>query len=267
MAHGWEIPQLISDGLACLLISRLVLLRLHAVYRVFCCFLIFDLVSSGVAFVELSLVPNAHFDYGITFIGMRVIAWILALWMVYALLEAVLANFRGILKFSRKLLNATFILAVVVALSTAKPEYSLGGLTASSADPIARAVGLTFIVERVICSAALLALLAILGFILWFPVRLPRNLVVFSIGFVAYFAINTGLLLIQSFVSHEISQSIGNALAILLSVCFAYMALSITAEGEVKSVSVGHSWSAADQRRLLRQLEEMNDGLIRAARR
>jgi hypothetical protein len=266
MAHGWEIPQFISDGLACLLICRLVLLRLHAVYRVFCVFLGFDLLSSGIAFIELNE-PNAHVRYGITFIVLRIIAWGLSLWMVYALLDAVLANFRGILKFSRKLLNATFLLAILVALSTARPEYAARGLEASPADPITHALGLTFILERVIFSAALLALVAILGFILWFPVRLPRNLVVFSIGFVTYFAINTGLLLFQSFVSHRISQSIGNTVTILLSLCFAYMALSITAEGEARSVSLGHSWSAADQRRLMRQLEDMNDALIRAAAR
>lgn len=266
MAHGWEIPQFISDGLACLLICRLVLLRLHSVYRVFCVFLLFDLVSSAVAFVELNE-PNAHFRYGVTFIAMRVIAWGLSLWMVYALLDAVLENFRGILRVSRKLLNVTFILAILIAVSTAKPQYVAGGLNVPTADPITRALGLTFVMERVICSAALLALLAILGFILWFPVKLPRNLVVFSIGYVTYFAIDTGLLLVQSFVSHRVSQGIGNALAILLSLCFAYMALSITAEGEEKSVSLGHRWSVADQHRLLCQLEDMNAALLRAAAR
>lgn len=266
MAQGWEIPQIISDGLACLLIGRLVSLRLHAVYRVFCVFLVFDLISSGIAFVELGIL-KAHLAYQITWIGMRIIAWILSLWMVYALLDAVLANFPGILKFSRKLLNATFFLALLVALSTAKPEYTAGGLASSTAYPIAPELGLALVLERVICSAALLALLAILGFILWFPVRLPRNLVVFSIGFVTYFAINTGLLLIESFVSHTISQTIGNALTLLLSLCYAYMALSITAQGEAKSVSLGHSWRVADQQRLLRQLENMNDALVRTARR
>jgi hypothetical protein len=265
MAHSWEIPQFISDGFACLLVCRLVLLRLHAVYRVFCYFLIFDLISSGIAFVELGAF-NANVAYRITWIGMRVVAWILSLWMVYALLDAVLANFRGIFKLSRKMLNATLLVALVVALFTAEPEYSVGGLAGSS-HMMGRALGLALVLERVVCSAALLALVAILGFILWFPVKLPRNLVVFSIGFVAYFAINTGLLLIESFVSHTISQNIGNALTLLLSLCYAYMAFSITAEGETRYVSVGHGWSVGEQKRLLQQLEDMNKALIRAAAR
>src|SRR5579875_999007 len=111
MAYGWEIPQLISDGLACLLICRLVLLRLHAVYRVFCCFVVFDLISSGVAFVELAAF-NSEPAYRITWTGLRVVAWMLSRWMVDALLDAVLANLPGILKFSRKLLNVTFLLAL-----------------------------------------------------------------------------------------------------------------------------------------------------------
>lgn len=265
MAHSWEIPQFISDGLACLLICRLVLLRLHAVYRVFCFFVVFDLISSGIAFVELVMF-HADSAYLITWIAMRAVAWALSLWMVYALLDAVLANFHGILKLSRKVLNWTFLLALLVALSTAKPEYSVGGL-AGSTHVMGRVLGLALVLERVICSAALLALVAILGFILWFPVRLPRNLVVFSIGFVAYFAINAGLLLIESFVSHTVSQTIGNALTLLLSLCYAYMALSITADGERRYVSVGHGWSVGQQQRLVRQLEDMNDALIRAAAR
>ena len=265
MAQSWEIPQFISDSLACLLIWRLLSLRLVGVYRVFCYFLIFDLVSSGIAFVELGIL-NADFTYRLTWIGIRVVAWSLSLWMVYALLNAVLANFRGILRVSRMILNVTFLVALLVALSTAKPEYSVGGLS-SSEHSINRALGLVLVLERVINSAALLALLAILGFILWFPVRLPRNLAVFSVGFVTYFAISTGLLLYQSFVDHTISQRIGNAMTILLASCYAYMTLSIAKEGEVQTVSLGHSWSVADQRRLLCRLEDVNAALLRAAAR
>ena len=64
---------------------------------------------------------------------------------------------------------------------------------------LTRVVDIVVVLERVISTVALLVLVFILAFILWFPVQMPRNLAVFSVGFIVYFAAITGLLLAQSF--------------------------------------------------------------------
>src|ERR1700685_3385305 len=166
-----DIAQYISDALEFALIVRLLMLRLHSVYQVFCAFLLFDLFSSAVFFVT----TYARLHYLVAWMALRPIAWVLSLWMVYALLDAMLVNLPGILRLSRKLLNFVFIAALIVALFTARPEYSASGLATSPA-ATNRAFGVVLVLERVISSAALLILLAILAFILWFPVQMPRNL-------------------------------------------------------------------------------------------
>ena len=124
------------------------------------------------------------------------------------------------------------------------------------------------VLERVISTVALLVLVFILAFILWFPVQMPRNLAVFSVGFIVYFAAITGLLLAQSFWSHGISNGISDAIVMVPTACYAYWAIFITAEGERRSVRIGQEpRQRTDQQRLIGQLEAMNVTLLRAARR
>jgi hypothetical protein len=188
------------------------------------------------------------------------------LWTVYALLEAVLAKLPGILGFSRKLLNSAFILAGILGLLTARPEYFASG-AAAFVDPIARTVGIGIVLDRVISTVALLVLVCILGFLLWFPVEVSKNLVVFSIGFLVYFSTKTGLLLMGSVWSHESLDIISNLIMFISGACFAYWAIFITPEAETVPVRIGHIWQRREQERLIGQLEAINIALLRTARR
>lgn len=257
-----DIAQYISDGLALALIVRLSILRLHSVYRVFCAFLLFDLFSSAAFFVA----TYAHLHYLVVWMVLRPVAWVLSLWMVYALLDAMLANLPGILRLSRKLLNFVFLAALILALFTVRPEYIASGLAASPA-ATNRAYAVALVLERVISSAALLALVGMLAFIVWFPVQMPRNLAVFSIGFVAYFATTTALFLAHTYLSNVELHVMSYLVVLLHAACVAYWLLVINRAGETKPVRMGHSWGPAEQERLVGQLEVMNDALLRASRR
>lgn len=256
--------QYISDALVIALIVRLLLLRLHSVYRVFCVFLLFDLLSSVIFFIEKSVHP--HPDYRIVWMALRTVTWVLSLWMVYALLDAMLANLPGILRLSRKLLSFVFVSAPILALLTARPEYSASSLS-GALDPIDRALGAALVMERVIFMAALLILLAMLAFILWFPVQMPRNLALFSIGFVVFFATHTGLPLAHTYWPKLDIRTFTSIEALLLAACYAYWLLFLNKAGELKPVRIGHSWGPEEQHRMVGQLEAMNDALVRAARR
>jgi hypothetical protein len=192
------------------------------------------------------------------------VIWVFILWTVYALLSAVLANLPGILGFSQKLLNSAFISAGILGLLTAPAEYSLSG-AAAYADPIARAVGIGFVLDRVLSTVALLALVSILGFLLWFPVEVSRNLMVFSTGFLVYFGAKTALSLTRSFWSLENVRLISNLIMFISGACFAYWAMFISRQGETVPVRIGHSWHRREQERLIGQLEAMNAALLRTA--
>jgi hypothetical protein len=258
-----RIAQDINVALCLALIVRLLVLRLHRVYRIFCLFLFAELLGSLFAFLNL-LMPEWLPDYRIIWIVADSVIWICTLWTVYALLGAILTNLPGILGFSRKLLNGAFISAGILAMLTAQPEYSLSG-AAAFPDPIARGVGLVFVLDRVLSTVALLVLVCILGFLLWFPVEVSKNLIVFSTGFLVYFAAKTALLLTTSVWSHESLRLVSNLMMIISGACFAYWAIFITHQGETVPVRIGHSWHIREQERLIGQLEAINAALLRSA--
>ncbi len=260
--------QIVNTLLTIALIVRIFSLRLYGVYRAFSIFLLFEVFSSSVALsaVFIERISPGRLDYRIIWIPLRVVAWILSLWMVYALVKAILVTLPGILRFSKRVLNVVIPAAVLIALITARPEYAVAGVR-GTADPLARAVLAVLLIERVISTIALLALVSILLFILWFPVQMPRNLAILSVGFVVYFASKSVLLLLRSFWSHEILRLASNGISIILIACFIYWLLLLNAEGETARVRIGHSWRAEEQGRLIGQLEAMNTALLRAARR
>lgn len=255
----------LCDLLGICLVLRLYALRLHSVYRVFCVFLAFDVLSTLIALYELSA-NNTRFDYRLTWLAMRPAAWILTLWMVYAFISAVLHSVPGILKFSRKLLNYILPIVIVLAALSFRPEYTASGLS-TLPNPIDHALGIAIVLERVIATIALLVFTAILAFVLWFPVQMPKNLAVFSVGLVFYFAANVALLLFHSYVSHDSSGLVNNGLNLALSACYIYWGLLIRADGETVTVRMGHSWQKHEQKRLIGQLEAMNAALLNAGRR
>ena len=173
----------------------------------------------------------------------------------------------GILRFSRKLLNWAFPIAIGIALLTISREYAASGLS-DSVQPIDRAVGIAFILERVIATVCVLVLVGILGFILWFPVQMPRNLAVFSLGYVIYFGSETVLLLVRSILPHDSINILSDAVNFILSACLLAWILLLSKEGEVAPVRIGNKWRGVQvQERMLGQLEAMNATLLRAARR
>src|SRR5581483_6165399 len=115
--HWSWVAQIASDALLVILVVRLLSLKLHSVYRFFCAFLAFDLISSFGTILSESI-HIAHFDYRVYWICMRVLAWIFYLCIVYALLHAMLLKLPGIYKISKRVLNITFVSVVALSLFT-----------------------------------------------------------------------------------------------------------------------------------------------------
>ncbi|HEY7305099.1 MAG TPA: hypothetical protein VH601_13335 [Bryobacteraceae bacterium] len=255
----------LSYILSVCLILRLLILRLHSVYRVFCLFLLSEVLSSSIAFYEL-FAHNARLDYRLTWMAMRLVAWVLMLWMVYAFISAVLQSVPGILKFSRKLLNYIFPIAIVLAALSFKPEYTASGISAMP-DPIDHAVGVAIVLERVIATVAVLVFAAVMAFVLWFPVQMPRNLAVFSVGLVVYFGAEVALLLLRSYFRHDSFDLVSAGVSFVLSACYIYWGFLIRPDGERVTVRMGHSWQKDEQERLLGKLDALNAALMHAGRR
>ena len=256
----------LSDILSIVLIVRLISLRLHHVYRVFCCFLLFQVLTTSVTFLERFTSLNQVVDYRITWLVMRVGLWTLSIWMVYALLQAILEKLPGILRASQRALNIALPLAIGIAVISAGPEYVASG-AAKSSSAIDFLVSIAMVLERTISTVALLTLLLMLFFILWFPVKMPRNLALFSLGFIVYFSVKTSLLLLRSFWSHESFAIVDNGVTLILCLCLLYWITFLNTDGEATPMVLGHSWRTGRQNKLIGDLEALNTSLARAARR
>ena len=253
-----------KDLLGFLLVVRLIGLHLHGVYKVFGVFVLYECVGSSIVLLQS---PAMLFSrvYDGEWLVLSAAGWVINLWMIYGLMEAVLARLPGILKFSHRLLNYAFVGSVVVALFTAKSE--LTGNAIRAPDWLISAVNVGMVLERVIATIVLLVILAIFCFVLWFPVKMPRNLVVFGLGLVIYFSCRNVLVLAQEFMPRHAGAVAAQVSMVVLTGCFCYWTFCLNREGESAEVSVGHGWRSGDQQKLVEQLESMNAALLRSARR
>jgi len=260
-----RVLNLVSDGLGVILIIRLLVFRLHRVYKVFCAFVAWDLLSSGITYFEAAL-RSPILDYRVTWILVRGVAWVLSLWMVYVLLDAILEKYPSFRRFSRTFLNWTFVVAFVLAGISARTEYLAGSNNPHPMSLLGKLLKISLITERSISTAASLVLVLTLAFLLWFPVQMPRNLAVFSVGFIVYFSAETGLLLGGSLTNARTFGMISDLFAVALILCYGYWILLIKPSGESVPTTLGHGWNSSEQERLMRELEAMNNVLARSAR-
>jgi hypothetical protein len=245
--------------LALLLVIRLFALHLGKVYPIFSAFLLTDVVASLIAALyDFCAVP---IDYRVLYSADRIVAWFLSLWTIYALLSDMLNGLPGILRYSRRLLHGTFAVAALVGASVIAMDNVVSKVE-SSRRALNRLVAITFVMDLTIAITILVVLIVMLGFFLWFPVVVSRNLAVFSVGYVVYFASTTVLLFLQDFGSGENSR-IGSVVAMLVTcVCYAYWAIFLSKAGEKVPVRIGHGWEADKQQHMIRRLEEVNGVLL-----
>jgi hypothetical protein len=259
-----RIPVYASICFSAWVIIRLLSLHLHRVYLVFCGFLAFELLSGVVAAINAAL--GSPIDYRLLWVTLAPPEWILTLWTIYTLLDAVLDKLPGVLSFSKRLLRIVFLISAVVAFGIALALLKFNVIDAS-ADMLAQAAAVGITLERTIGILALLVLIAILGFVLWFPVQMPRNLILFCSGLVVYFLFRTGSAFGDALLPPNQAAVISTASLIVLPACYVYWALSITLKGEKTIVAIGHGWSMGAQAQMIRELEDMNAALLRSGRR
>ncbi len=243
-------------------IVRLLSLRLHQVYRLFSAFLAFEVASTTA--VMLGGVLHLRFDYRVVWLALAVPGWVLTLWMVYALLDAILANLPGVLSFSQFLLRIGFVIASAIAVVLVID-------LSRSAPPVHGEMGRIalygLLIERTVSVVALLVLLGISLFVLWFPVQMPRNILLFSIGLTIYFLFRTASILGAAFLPALAERDLREITLVVLPACCAYWMLAISAKGERSKIRVGRSWaSPANRQDVIRELERMNAALLRGGK-
>jgi hypothetical protein len=248
-------------ALAVLLLIRIYFLRLQGVYRVFVIYLIAEIVGP-LAYAVLQ--KAVDFDYRIWFLLSRPLYWFLYIAMVYALSQTVMRSVPGVYRLSRKVLQWSFIAAAVAGMAV----FVLGGTTYTSGGSLHFLVILARSLERSFTLTALLLLAGVLGFLLWFPVQVPKNLAVFSGAYLVFFAVTVATLFAGDFFPKgDSAKFISRAIEIISAVCYIWWLVTLDKAGEQQPVRIGHIWKPAEQANLMTQLNAINDALLSGSRR
>lgn len=241
------------------LILRLFSLRLGKVYSIFAVYVLVDLI--GCIAASLYAEDIHPIDYRLLYVSVRVVTWFLSFWVIYALLNAMLRSLPGILRYSRRLLHGAFAVAFLVGIIAISMNSSVQRID-NWKDRLSQAVVLTYAVDQAVGLTVLLVLVAMLAFFLWFPVVVPRNLAVFSVGYVVYFSAITVSLFLPNFQRSDAISIISILAMVITAVCYAYWGIFLSRAGETVHVRVGHLWQADEQKRLMTRLEDVNGILL-----
>ena len=127
-------------------------------------------------------------------------------------------------------------------------------------------MGYLFIFERPILSSLLIFVLLITGFLVYYPVPIGRNAMVYLIGYAAYFVGEAASIFFLNNLGYYSNRWLSNLTMGFFVICLMFWLFGLNPQGEEKNVVVGHQWNPADDQRLLAQLEAINASLSRSGR-
>ena len=199
--------------------------------------------------------PEAGFQ---VYAATQPLKWILSFWFVLALYGRVLAPQPALAKFARG--TVSVLLAVSWAISLA--SIFVGHPSSLEWDWIATAF---YRFDRTIDSTVAIFLLLISAFLLWFPVKVSRNVASYITGFVLYF-LTRWAALVAADVWPQYHYQLSAANLGMAFACMAFWVLVMRPEGEAVVTVTGHRWNPAEGERLILQLDAANTRLARLMR-
>jgi hypothetical protein len=222
-------------------------------YRVYVYFFVYLLLVIAQS-VILSSVPfhsPAYRDCFLVTEGLIACSYSLIVLELYSI---VLRDLGGIASVSRRYIK--IILGVAIASSALLLVF----------ERTPRATVARFIVfERVTVSSLVIFVILISGFLLYYPIHLNRNVIVYSIGYAFYFLIKAAALFVDNVDEHWVRQF--DTLRIGAStVCLLFWMFMLSRQGEKRTLRLGHHWKPEDEERVLSRLQDINASLLRAGR-
>lgn len=242
--------------LVCIWLLILTLVR-NGLFRVYRFLFAYLLVDGGFSIALLTL-RNGTQRYFLAYVAEQSSKTILAVFVVLELYQVALAAHPALARFVRDVVAYVLMAAAVIAS---------GGLLLDNSTPGRRRQllhhFLTF--ERTMHAWMLVFLLLIMTFMVWFPVQLRKNTVLYLTGFVVYFLARSLGLLVTS-LSPELTGYMSLAMLLVASACMLIWTFALRPAGETQTIVVGHRWDPGAMDHLLGQLTAINNRLLRFSR-
>ncbi len=255
----WRIDSLNRLLLAVSIVGYVVLLArlratgLHRIYRWFFLYLVFQLIRAVVMF---PVTPRTTL-YGWYFVLSEPILWALYILVALELHGLLTRKHPGIAALGRRVLVWALAVALVISLAAMAPDISAG----PGKYPWLTLLNVT---ERTIVSSLVLFLLLIAGFVAWYPVPLPSNVITHDIVFAAYFLSKNMGLLVRNITGHQVTRTVSAVFQAVACVCLVIWIAALRSKGEEGRVVLRPRFRQEDEERLMSQLDALNATLERA---
>jgi hypothetical protein len=231
-------------------ILRLAMTRLNRVYPYFFAFLIAEALQSIYPFA----VTYGTELYKIIFLVSQTVILCFFALIVLELYSNVLRGLAGIAHIARLYTVAAIGVAILVSLLMLRMEQTATTFTAAF-----------FVFERSIVSSLVFFVLLITAFLVYYPVPVSKNVIVYFTGYVTYFLCRSAGLLAQNAGLANLTF-LNTVLLTVWVACVMFWLAFLNRAGETKSLVPGHRWAPQDEARLLQQLRSVNDILLRSAK-
>jgi hypothetical protein len=228
---------------------------LYRVYRFFFLYSALRVVQRAVLF---PFEPNTN-TYALIYLFSEPLFWLLYVLIVLELYGLVLRRHPGIATLGRWAITGGLFLSLLISVLTLFPDLS---------NPVQKFPVLLYfgVLQRAIMSALLVFLLLISGVLVWYPVPLTRNALVYCIGYAVYFLSTSLGALVRNVSGPTVTRTVNTIQLGIWSACVLIWILFLNRSGEAKTVVIGHLWQPSEAERLVGQLEAINSNILRTLR-
>jgi hypothetical protein len=249
-----RLASLIQVVLYACLAARLFRAGLWRTYRFFAVLVCYEIVRTLVA----GSIPLRTNTYAYFYFLTQPITWFLHAMVVLEVFRVALRSHPGVSTVGRYTVTISVVLAVVM---------SLGSLLVAGQGGDTRYLRLEtfFLLERVIYSSLLVFVLLLAGFLAYYPVPLTRNAMVHTTVLGVYFISRATLWVVRNLAGPDLTSVLNLSFVLLVCLCVASWAVFLTPAGEAEVTRV-RRYDAADEERLVAQLDALNNSLSRAAK-
>ncbi len=237
------------------LLARLIQCGLYRTYRSLFLYWLVQAIPS----LALLSVGRVTWLYLYFYWGAQTVNIFMALYVVQDLFHIALAEHPAIASAGRRAVLAAMALAAIVALAGIALDVTILPHHYSAIHRFA-----TF--ERSMNFVVLIFLLSISILLLWFPVKVRRNIVVYISGFVLFAASRSFGLLLSNLLPQSATVAVSTILLALTLLCLLIWIVGIRREGERATATPGYRRDPEAMQRLSRQLDAINATLARFVR-
>jgi hypothetical protein len=242
--------EILTIGATAAFLMRLTWTRLIPAYRWLALYLLID---AGQRFLQIWLDRVGSFDVWRLGNTIKIPLMLLVAWDLGRL---AFENHTAVAAFARK--SCWYVVAGCVFLA-------MGAWVIDPPVPDGRDASLHYLIaaERAVTTGLFVFVAALGSFLLWFPVRMRRNVALYICGFVPYFGSRW-----ISFTAMNLSPVSTHLMNLLdgsvVLVCLLYWTATINPAGEAASTVTGIRWNPGEVERLSRQLDAINASLSRS---